>query len=621
MVGTYTDIYRAKELAERVNLFKQGLGSDAIAKIKADARSKLQEQLNSAEAKLQNLLDNVFHVDSLAALNKRIKNYHQATLNFNGPELEEAVLKAYKQALGFGLDSYFEKEVEYIIRKRVIPEIEKTLVDKAITPDLIKEGVLKFMNNGKITSGKSFTSTDFLQFTPEGIFQGIDETLFNKSNRREWNDIINYEIQKAHPRSKKRDDLFKIDVEKSYKANHSSEPSAQLQAQIGFQWASLSKDIKSLKELYDLYGEENVKTQIDQKLAALNSYLVEEIPKLASSDQNLIKAIVQYVVEQKGRNFYDSLFMGKNVKGVTGILGEIQGIYYICKLLIDDDKSPGITDIEQALGSVQWTAQTLVDNKQSHQDILVKGFGVQVKNTAKDVMSRINFDKGEIDSLLNDTGLSKEIQDLLKSYFATKVFNVPYTRENFTDKVGRTYKYRGAYKAAGLSNTLPFGDVDVYVSSYRDLQNLQDQVDKLLSFAASVFMYLDIGENSVDQANTLFLLGGSILVSVVDILQALINSLDSEDTPMKIRGSVKIENTHFNIITAYNLRLGKRGRSKFEEDNYKKMKSSYYTEGPGRFGREGQWDWGSAMVDNLMLTSSFDFTDIINKAMQAANGG
>ena len=193
------------------------------------------------------------------------------------------------------------------------------------------------------------------------------------------------------------------------------------------------------------------------------------------SDQSLVRRYIQQMLKKDNYIF----FVGKNVNGITGILGEIAAVISISELLVNVDASK----------IVDWVANHKIDNKKLSIDILLKGLGnIQVKNTAQDLskipLIDIGFAKGNVDYILEklESGYNWNT-DTLRSVIESESFNVP-----------AKAKYKGGGLRATTINatftkTEP-KDWDTFVEAYNLMTDVISRLHVFLSGYAPDFLYM-----------------------------------------------------------------------------------------------------------------------------------
>ena len=227
-------------------------------------------------------------------------------------------------------------------------------------------------------------------------------------------------------------------------------------------------------------------------------------------------------------------FVGKNVNEITGILGELQGIYYLAKLFRGDWRR-----------AIRWRGgtNTGAGNTKPHQDILLKEFGIQVKNTTKESlidMSAVSFSEMKLDSMLARAGISPAVADVFVNYYGTLAFNVEYHRDR--------RRRAGSQYLPGLRMTDK--NAKRFAANRAHLIALEKDIETLLSMFAAAFMYLDVSDQAQGlDTNVLFLLGGAAFYTASQVLTDVLEDLEREKRRFGIKASFSRGE---NIIAALN---------------------------------------------------------------------
>ena len=90
--------------------------------------------------------------------------------------------------------------------------------------------------------------------------------------------------------------------------------------QATFTWSTITEDLTPTEAKERL--TENEINEINLKIKTL-------ILSKINNDVELISKIIDYILSKDKTAF----FVGKNINDITGILGEIQGLYYLSKFL------------------------------------------------------------------------------------------------------------------------------------------------------------------------------------------------------------------------------------------------------------------------------------------------
>lgn len=236
-----------------------------------------------------------------------------------------------------------------------------------------------------------------------------------------------------------------------------------------------------------------------------------------AADKATLQFCVQQVLSQKPLAF----FVGGNIEGMTGILGEIQAMYYFSKLLGGQP------------GKVKWIGG--IGNP--HADILLidglKQFGIQVKNTSRSdaelevafqsfgakagsyVVKSNGYGAWEYSNTeegldnLGVVGISNELIEAIQTFLAMEGFNIYYKYDS------------SSKKAVATESNEAFANERQAIEEYA---NYGQQIASLLSVSA---MYMQEGFSTKGASNTLYLIGGATLISSATILRDIVNRLKS----------------------------------------------------------------------------------------------
>lgn len=487
-MGNYKNIYRTDPYVTRVNILEKGVKNLSVHNFSKDfARTKLEKEIGILQNREQQIFK-TFNVKTAEELQNKMTD----------------VMAETKELYGTGMMQNF---VGYLLSDQV-----KT--DKAFS-----ENTYRLLEQEVLAAGKIADSVD-LDDLKDIFFSLLNESLskssgFKFSSTQAFSqgqgvrDIINPLLLTPHQR-KRIEDLIGNKLDQKVEAKKQSYTT----------YFSITKK-KKASELSD--------QQIKNINKRLKTFIVNNCPSI--KNKQLLMDIIDYIVSQK----LGALITGRSVSQVKGILGEIQGMYIFCSLT---NTPPG--------ASIKWTGGLLNNgSKQFHRDLLVNGFGVQVKNTGGDVLKDYEYDIGfwenKLDSFLNKLNLSGFARDIFEMYFATYCFNIPYIR---TENNGEVL-FKKADRADETEKGAEFN------ASFDQLRALQKDIDVLLSMFASSFLYMNVGTPINADRNLLYLVGGTALVSASEILTHIKNELmRAGSTPIKVTASVPENNV--NIVTALN---------------------------------------------------------------------
>ena len=547
MALSYSDVYRVATYGPRVEeIGKEIQNQRNMAEgVVFFAKQKIQEQLEILQQK-ENAIFSLLGVKDINELNKRIEEFQAATFSFNGEALYSKFIgilesKNDKEYLAF------ENAVNEVINKNIFQDVNNYIETKGV--EKARDAVLSFLNfdqgSHKFTSHKGMTSFEFFP------------NSFTKEQRIKWKSILKQKAkEEGYPAAKNWDLIV-----------NSSDDSMQ----INFTWFKATGE----------KTKNDAKLLSDSEINEINNQIKTEIKSCVhGNDSALIGDIIDEILKTKEGKY--SFFVGKNVNAIIGILGEIQGMYYIRKLLGNN-----------SLASVAWRGGTLegLNNTNPHQDLQIKAalngvletFGIQIKNTTSTLEVKrdlgikvgslnktISFTEGSIGNIISKMSqiapIDDGIQGLLETYYGTLKFNIPYHRDK--------RKKKGTQFLPGLR--MSDKNAAEYQSLHEQLIGYQSQIDSLLSIFAAAFMYMDAFDyNSGGDFNSLYLIGGAAFIAASDVLQTVLSDLDSESQNPHFSMSMSAGNNS-DIITALN--SGKKG--------------SPYTE---------------SVINDIKLTSAFKF--------------
>lgn len=515
-LGSYKDIYTVPEYVQRVSEIQTSISSLKGGDFLTQARQRVESQINTLKKKEQQLLGKIQidGVKTIEDLNRHLDQFRRITLNLNGSALVQTFTGI--------LESENAKEFD-IFNQLVTNKINQLIADKPFEERTVQwayEKAMEYLNQSFVSSkGIDISYRSKKGYTESGIFPAN----FTKEQKKRWRKLIAAETKPQNIEL----DQWELDLFSSGNSLTAS-----------FNW-------------FDVTGK---KTQLEaqkmplEKINNINSQIKEAII-VQTSDAQLIGDIIDHIL---GENKF-AFFVGKNVKDITGILGEIQSLYYLSKLF------GGVNAVKMP-SNLLWRGGTYSGDNSSkpHQDVLFEAFGIQVKNSTKDLIGSINFANASIETMLNKTEMSEEAKNVFYNYYGTKEFNIPYHREGKKYFSGLREQDNGAIQ---------------YKEARGALLNCEKDIEELLGLFAASFMYMDVAEDfSLVDANILYLVGGTAFYAASSILQQILNELEAEARSFKITSSTTLG---YNIIDALN--SGKRK------------------------------EYSSAMQANIRLTSSYKF--------------
>lgn len=492
-IGSYYDVYNVDSYEQRVSNVSQSIASLSSSDFYFDARNQLIAQIDILKAKEQKLF-NLLGVSSIEELNEALQEYREAVLNLSGAQLNEyfvGVLRAENQK---EFES-FSKAVEDIVREDLFNNepLEK------LGRDTIHKAIMALLNADK--TGTPFSSS-------AGIKDGaIFPSSFTEEQKKRWKQLLR---QKKYSHKKSVKDYISITANTTKGGMEAS-----------FTWHDFTEKMTPTEAKERL---------TESQLENINQQVRQLVLSRVGKDGHMIDAIMEEMLRENKYLF----FVGKSANQITGILGELQGIYYLAKLFQGDWRR-----------AIQWRGGTStgVGNTKPHQDILLNEFGIQVKNTTKESlidMSAVDFSEMKLDSMLARAGISPPAADVFVNYYGTLAFNVEYHRDR-RRRAGNQY-------LPGLRMTDK--NAKRFAANRAHLLALEKDIEALLSMFAAAFMHLDVSDQAQGlDANVLFLLGGAAFYTASQVLTDVLEDLEREKRSFGIRASFSKGE---NIISALN---------------------------------------------------------------------
>lgn len=524
-IGTYYDIYKLDQYKARVSSILSEVSSynsgGFLEAGKASLRSQI-ETLKQKEAQMFNLLQ----VKNIQELNARIEEYKKAVVNFSGVNLQEEFLGILEADNAEEYQSFNEAVFE-VLEEQGFDQDELHMMSEAGA-----EIVLNMLNKGIATSHK-FSSKS-------GLTGRVSPSKFTAHQKKRWKELFKTEefLQK-YPKAKRYAKKFLSSTQPQIQSSGQS-TSTSFGSTTIFTWKTGTKGLKytEAKELYPVGNEELQRINLK-----MTNFIISKVPQ----DRELIRAIINHILREDPYVF----FVGGNTKDITGILGEISGLYYLSKLF---------GGFSQKV--LQWRGGTHSGFKgaKPHQDVILKDLGIQVKNSVEESLGTISFAGAGIETMLSKAWLPPSVQNVFLNYYGTVAFNVEYHHN------GQSY----------VPGPPDDGDTrhQEFIEWSNKLGGAEEGINRLLSMCAAFFMYMDIYEGANDMdANSLYLLGGTMFQTASNILSSILKKLEmNERTGFNIRASYKQDGR--NIISALNSDTRDRDYSKVVIGNIE-LKSSY----------------------------------------------
>ena len=508
LLGSYTPIIDKYINSEKFSI--EGIKSQLEAKLKIVENLSIQ---------VYNKLGYSGSLEQMEAkFNQNVQIAKQGVQALSGISLEQSFLNGLKKAAAFSLD----KQQEYnafvsFLEQRVINDNkiinEQTLMDEF--------GAALYENFGGITVGSGGRA----YFKSTGRFAPKFSKTFSE---------LSFNVQK------KVNDYIK-ENNKNIKLNNTETSDTQLTMSWLVDNVDINSFLKMNKDKRELLFKE-----YPYLLQEINLKFKEEIISKCSANKNYLSRAIDKVILKRGGT--TAFFVGNNVKDMTGILGEIQTLYYL--LVITEGK------IDSDMGWVGGIGNP-------HSDIILRdglrNYGIQVKNTSLDeAIHEIEFQTfnttkagssyigGGVLDFWNTSHALTEFEKLapldlfesIQTILAMETFNIEYLWQNG--------------KAQAASNP-KFEDVRWEIENYA---TKAQQIAQLFSIS---MMYMQTDFQSNTQSNILYFVAGGIVKSAATILSQIIRELESElhsfKLTMKNKGS--LAESQKTIVDYFNAEKGK----------------------------------------------------------------
>lgn len=213
-----------------------------------------------------------------------------------------------------------------------------------------------------------------------------------------------------------------------------------------------------------------------------------------------------------------AIFVGANTNAIIGLSGEIQALCYLATLLGDR--------FELSPQALNWTAtksdeKEFGSGKQYHADVTLKEFGIQVKNSIKDIIDKVSFVNSTLDTflykLVEERIISEEGYEELMSLAEARFFNIPYVYSIFEDD--------------DEHHVLAVGETDVnpaFQETRAKIMILYQTFEIILQWLVGRLLYIGVGNAAKDEiGNVLFFVKGEPIFAS-EILMDIKESIDEE---------------------------------------------------------------------------------------------
>lgn len=454
------------------------------------------KQLKAHEKELLRILGK----SSIEELNSSIKEYESAVVNLSGSSLRQAFLKGMEGVKIIDAD---------VLMNFLLQEIEKEqeeLIDKKAVKETEMLEVLNLFRRMRFGSRGSFTASIEVKSGSQNFPKNyIELSTLSQAQKKFLNNLA-----KKEPTLKKAIQVITPSIEQN-----------QDYTEMSFSWGATTELLTQSEA--KLFFKDN-----QSELHRINQIIVQEIINKCNNAP-LIKKILNHILHSDPYAF----FVGNNEKDITGLLGEIKGMYYLGSILGEDN-----------ISKMKWAGGLHVgkDGQKPHRDIILEGMGIQVKNTAADTnYLPTSFSDANIDTFL--LNINKEaslgnanVRELVTQYYGLRTFNVPY-------HIGRGGK---AYEKLGNNSKNK-----TYASLVNQLRDSNDIITRALAIFSASMMYINTDEifSDTSDRNVLYFVAGKSFVLASEILTDIKQQIESQTHPRSF--AVRATNSD-NIISAYN---------------------------------------------------------------------
>lgn len=503
----FVPLLRKDQVDMRLNMIEAGLRNNQIKYIKDSTMGDIErriELLEKAEAKFFDSfkIEGSTTREKAANLNSRIVNEKITLTNMNGSIIQEAILDICSTSYNQAMLDYLRDEIftEQMIEQEVMFHQEYThwtegfiaLLNREIKKSTNKTGRLRVNTQGlKEMTGKEY------------------KDLLAKNLTVRARQVVEQKVQEHIRKTAGDKDIPIYDYILSKKGIEVK----------GNDWRGIIKGLTPTQA-----KKMEAEGMID--IEAINNHITTMILDYAgNANRSRLSAVIKtYLLENPNGGKY-AFFVGNNNKAITGLLGEIQGLYYICSLF-------GVNSIDEAKSMIgdrlKWLADTYgASSKKMSIDILLDSVGVQVKNTTRDIedpfYNTVSFtdSKLTLDTLMAKMGVvDEQLLKLVSSLFQTRMFNVE-------------YQYEDGYIQA---ENLDFRD------SREKMEQLVTLTENMLALWMEAAMHIGVNNSAkadaTNNANAIYFING-IFYGASDILRQLFNAVkDNAQSGFSITASM-----------------------------------------------------------------------------------
>ena len=503
--------------------------------------AELQMFLYEAHAVSEQMLHDLGFTGSLETmeleLNKAIQSLQQEGTSFmNEAELRKGMLHQLSAS------NYFSAEMQYKFEQfllnhyqvssiQALDETINNMDAEQFAKDLLTAAGLSNINIHVDQGGQSvrgFGTDNLRGFVTGTIFKNRNFAELPEKIRKKLQPILNDWFKNTNSSTKIENDKF--NVLNTYEINNKSV----------YQFLLLSTQSvdKGNNELRD--GILDLMEHDSNLLQTLKDALYNEIVgRYTGSYKDVFSSTVQEVLNIAEPR---DLFAGGNAHNkLTGLLGEIQALYYI-RCLVPNARS-------------EWVATQ--GSPQPHADLILetygRRYGIQVKNTTRNnakqevFFQHFNTSKATINKIENgqmilDFATAEDLiyPDLFEAaagLIAMNSFNIPYVYDSQRKRI----------KQANIEEVPRFMPTRALIDEY------VIKARKAMAMFVTSMMYMQLSSSlNANEANTLYIIGGKLAITSYSILKDICEEIKNDLKSFQVSWIKTNERKGITIVDFFN---------------------------------------------------------------------
>lgn len=470
--------------------------------------------------------------------------------NLNGPELEKNFLSLYEKAEIFDRD--LQQQWDNFLKQTLSNKNITSITDKIImenSKDIAQAIIENLIKPGAFTKA-SLGSTGMVNYvgTNEkgsnvGHNVGRVNEVFSKSGKKIQQAFRDYLKDKTSNNNDS--EIVFVETSQASTYNGVSITLKIEQNQVTLPIESLLKMRKEERDKFFSGMSEEKKANFVRIInESYKQYILEKCGQ--NSDSNLAKAIDKVIDFKDSDTLLKAFFGGgMNTKNITGILGEIQTIYFLMCL-----------GGEQLIDSISWIGGIAKEGQKPHADLLLKriigeqasNYGIQVKNTSKDIsktgfsatFQSFNFKQGVFDketgllkilhteeakqamTNLGLPGLDSNLMEAIETLIGMEGFNIEYQRvrqrngRNTTKTKTTTKLGEQVWQAVAAEN-------QQFSETRHEIEVGAAAAQQIMAFFATSMMYMQRVGNTFGESNTVYFVAGTLIMSAATIVSKMLD--------------------------------------------------------------------------------------------------